>query len=554
MTFEFICQSCNRKFQVKKLNYKGKSRKCLSCRSQAFTIFSRPGSSSSSSSSSSFSNSRPLSICTLPEEVCEGSEFLVSYKGKMFKTRLMEPLSAPINQETTSHNAISIPLKSSLDRSPSEKDIFNLIQNRQVEAIKKELENGLDITIPSSLSFPLVKWYNGGIQVENCTTALMRASYYGYKEIVELLVKYNVDVNVSTCQGVTALMVAVVKGHKDIVELLLKNNANPNVRTIPSDKETQCNNCRNGCRRCVHFGVSILKKAYDWAYFDKNYDIIELLLKYHANINISLQKHYGTTLLMLASRKGEMNLVKKLLEYNANTTVQDMWGHTALMMAAWGDHLNVVELLLNQSTMDINVQDIAGNTALTKTSDRAIVELILQHSDENIQKAFGSMDLGCCSDAVAETFLQINDIDLNILNRGLVTAATSLNFERVDLLLKHNAKVNIKGYSVALEKVVLSRRNCNDLDTSRKNLDMIEILLTNHAKCRFSKVMEGFDDEIDFRTKLDLGTPFEEYACKEREEVTETNEVNQNVDIRRKSDIFKALFRQDQRGSRSSAY
>jgi ankyrin repeat protein len=55
----------------------------------------------------------------------------------------------------------------------------------------------------------------------------------GHKEIVEILISNNADVNAkATYNGETALIYASKKGHIEIVKLLINNNADVNVKNI----------------------------------------------------------------------------------------------------------------------------------------------------------------------------------------------------------------------------------------------------------------------------------------------------------------------------------
>ena len=62
------------------------------------------------------------------------------------------------------------------------------------------------------------------------STALMVAALFGYKEIVELLLQNNAIVNAKKTDGSTALIFAAREGHKEIVEILLQENANVNAK------------------------------------------------------------------------------------------------------------------------------------------------------------------------------------------------------------------------------------------------------------------------------------------------------------------------------------
>lgn len=64
---------------------------------------------------------------------------------------------------------------------------------------------------------------------EDHNTSLHRVALNGCYKIVELLLKYKCDPNISNNKGETALYIASVNGHSDIVELLLQSNSNPDI-------------------------------------------------------------------------------------------------------------------------------------------------------------------------------------------------------------------------------------------------------------------------------------------------------------------------------------
>lgn len=77
---------------------------------------------------------------------------------------------------------------------------------------------------------------------------------------------------------------------------------------------------------------------------------------------VNLPDSTGTTLLMVASALGRIELVRFLLEKGADINAQDKYGDTALMDAA-SDHPEVVELLLEKGA-DVNIRNKLGKTAL----------------------------------------------------------------------------------------------------------------------------------------------------------------------------------------------
>jgi len=61
-------------------------------------------------------------------------------------------------------------------------------------------------------------------------TPLQLAAGEGQKEITELLIEKNADVNAMTEDGLTALFAAILGAHKEIAELLIEKGADVNAR------------------------------------------------------------------------------------------------------------------------------------------------------------------------------------------------------------------------------------------------------------------------------------------------------------------------------------
>lgn len=61
-------------------------------------------------------------------------------------------------------------------------------------------------------------------------TAVMLASTYGHKAIVELLIAHQADLDVTAKYGLSALMLAIINHHTDIAASLTEAGANTNFR------------------------------------------------------------------------------------------------------------------------------------------------------------------------------------------------------------------------------------------------------------------------------------------------------------------------------------
>lgn len=86
---------------------------------------------------------------------------------------------------------------------------------------------------------------NPNIRISNGSVPLIEASYAGFTNVVELLIKNGADLNVrkKDGSGITALMFACIQGNTEIVRKLVENNADPNAR---SSSNTTAKDFANG--------------------------------------------------------------------------------------------------------------------------------------------------------------------------------------------------------------------------------------------------------------------------------------------------------------------
>ncbi|CAF0776951.1 unnamed protein product [Rotaria sordida] len=168
----------------------------------------------------------------------------------------------------------------------------------------------------------------------------------------------------------------------DISELLLMTLADPNSLVNSIHMPLLCIASRNGYT-----------------------SFVELLLKYHANVNLATKDNENKTALMLAAEYGHEYVVKLLIDHNADITLKDKYQLTAVayatkyvsilklfnctdesikqqafVHAASNGSLDALEFMLtdnNYSIIDINGMDcIHGETALTNASSYGHINII----------------------------------------------------------------------------------------------------------------------------------------------------------------------------------
>lgn len=128
----------------------------------------------------------------------------------------------------------------------------------------------------------------------------------------------------------------------------------------------------------------------------QNKGYMQILNNFKKSKNINQKDSYGWNFLMLASRQGDIGIVKLLLEKGAIIDEKDNTGSTALMFASYLGHISVVNLLL-ESGADVNLTNNNGDTSLMRASLGKyldVVKLLLAYgANIEVQNRYGDTAL-----------------------------------------------------------------------------------------------------------------------------------------------------------------
>ncbi len=94
------------------------------------------------------------------------------------------------------------------EQAAANKQLIDAIRDRNMKAVVAAIENGADVNTNVDDDYPIIN-----------------ATYYGYAEIVELLIKQGANVNTEDSTGRRSITIACAAGFVDILKLLLSNGA-----------------------------------------------------------------------------------------------------------------------------------------------------------------------------------------------------------------------------------------------------------------------------------------------------------------------------------------
>lgn len=176
-------------------------------------------------------------------------------------------------------------------------------------------------------------------------TPLILAVEKKNKEIVELLLTWNAQINVLNAEGVSPLIAAVKNNDIPIVQrLLAEGNIDPNLQAAPPNFAT------------------VKPSALDIAITKQNVQIVELLLL-HTRTNINREDGVDAPI-HIATSNGDISVLRMLLRFGAQVNARSASNMTPIMFAAINDKIDVIKELINAGAA-LNLRDNENNSALS---------------------------------------------------------------------------------------------------------------------------------------------------------------------------------------------
>ncbi|TVL63531.1 ankyrin repeat domain-containing protein [Brachyspira hyodysenteriae] len=228
------------------------------------------------------------------------------------------------------------------------------------------------------------------------------------------------------------------------------------------------------------------------ASYKGNTDIVKLLLEYNASVDIT--NDYNYTALIYACIYGRADVVKILLEHKADMYIETKLENnhlTALMISCSQNHTEIARILL-ENGYDPNYKNQKGETALIYSAfiknakpSTEIIKILLEYgADINAKDNKGSTALIYASYTKKIDFVRVllennadTEISNNEKNTALLYACEGRNIDMLKTLLEYNASPNVQD---KLDKTPLI------IACDYDSYDMAKILLEHNADINLS--------------------------------------------------------------------
>lgn len=161
----------------------------------------------------------------------------------------------------------------------------------------------------------------------NDMTALHYASIFGLNECCKVLMELGVEIGKVNCSGDTPLSLAVKEGNALTVRTLVRRGNHHSFETHSLG------------------GLNLLHLAIDKGHTS----VVKVLLELGADVNAATTQDEETPLL-LATRKGDLEMVKLILEHKPDVTHRNVSGMTALHVAYSLGQFDIASTLLKQAS------------------------------------------------------------------------------------------------------------------------------------------------------------------------------------------------------------
>ncbi|XP_064626306.1 ankyrin repeat domain-containing protein 50-like isoform X1 [Lineus longissimus] len=219
--------------------------------------------------------------------------------------------------------------------------------NNHMNVIKVLLEHGCDINETNDYG----------------RNALHYAAWNGHVHLVQSLMSAHVNTASQDQYGDTALMLAALNGHFDVLKVLIETKCDVKVKNYDADTALHYaakKGFLNCCELLVDAGAEVdTENQWDYtplilAITENREDIVELLLEMGADVNQACTPKRGRSSLHHAVQRGNLQIVRLLLQYSCDVDIRDSSGNTPLISAVIQNHVEIVRLLL-KANCDVKV-------------------------------------------------------------------------------------------------------------------------------------------------------------------------------------------------------
>ncbi|KAI9812194.1 MAG: hypothetical protein M1827_004860 [Pycnora praestabilis] len=237
---------------------------------------------------------------------------------------------------------------------------------------ESQIEDGaLDFTFLSNRSKflcclqanPHNDWQYNGSDGHRCETILHAATFFGWAQLVRLLVVGNdAEVDSKDRRDRTPLSWAAGNGHEKVMKMLLEHDAEP-------DSKDQWD-----------------RTSLSWAAENGHEKVVKMLLEHDAEPDSKDQ--WDQTPLSHAAENGHEKVMKMLLEHDAESDSKDQWSRTPLSRAAQSGHEKVMKMLLEHDAKP-DSKNQWGQTPLSFVAEKGhekVVKMLLEHDAESDSK------------------------------------------------------------------------------------------------------------------------------------------------------------------------
>lgn len=279
---------------------------------------------------------------------------------------------------------------------------------------------------------------NVSIQDIDSLQPLHYACREGKHKVAEILIENGAELNAQDCWKETPLHKACRHGYTDLVELLLKSDAKMDIL----DDEG-------------------MMPLYYTARWDRGPTMRALLDKDKSNIDCIVREDNGWTALHVAAYYGHDEAVLILHEAQATLDLRDNSGCTPLLLATMRGHVKVMEKLLcdrENGYSQLETQDDDGDAPLMLAAANGLldgVHLLIEHGvDCNTRNKASRTPIIAASRwrnfAVVSALLKLERIEINAQDErqqtALHKAASGGHIRVLELLLNNGADVSILDY------------------------------------------------------------------------------------------------------------